>query len=368
MVDMGARRHASPEGPSGNGATGCVPARVRLVIPVHGEAPNLGRCVEAIDRSSLCEPAEIVLVDDGYTGDASGMFEDESHRVARTERQGDAGRARNHGAAGFDGDVLVFVDADVIVEEHAIDRLITPLLNGAADATVGAYSDDTDGFNFAQRYKHLYLEHVYSRRRGYLTNQYWTALGAISTAAFRDVGGFESIGGGALGEDTLLGCRLTERGARILSVPAARGKHLKEYSVTGLIRNDFRKGVNSFDLLSSSPRALSGFRHSRPRDMAAVALAGTTVATAVALPSLRRRPSPLAVVPPLTYLLARADLLRALGRGRAHLALGTLGMMLVLDLTRGLCVGVVVGRKAGQRMAARRLRRPRISRSRRNRS
>ena len=62
---------------------------------------------------------------------------------------------------------------------------------------------------FAQRYKSLYLNRVYSRRIGYIRNEYWTAFGAVKTEVFRRLGGFAPSFGSCLGEDTELGQRLT---------------------------------------------------------------------------------------------------------------------------------------------------------------
>src|SRR5262249_43178948 len=153
------------------------------------------------------------------------------------------------GASKFAGDVLVFLDSDVLVERRAIERLVVAIRSGSAEAVVGSYSDDLEGLNFWEAYKQLYVSNAYSRRQGYLLGEFWTALSAFKNCVFSDLGGFSTAFAGATGEDTELGQRLTQHGYRILAVPEARGKHLKKLNLPALIRNDFRKGMTSFHLL-----------------------------------------------------------------------------------------------------------------------
>jgi GT2 family glycosyltransferase len=96
--------------------------------------------------------------------------------------------------------------------------------------------------NFAGRYKQLYTSSIYNRRGGYLRNEFWTAIGAIAAQIFHRVGGFDAGFPSAVGEDTELGCRLSQHGYRTLSIPDAQGRHLHAQTLRRIILNDWRKG------------------------------------------------------------------------------------------------------------------------------
>jgi GT2 family glycosyltransferase len=168
----------------------------------------------AIVRSDLPCRHEVVVVDDGANGDLAAILAGLPVRVMATGGLGSAAAARNCGAAGFAGAFLVFVDADVVVRPDCLRRLLQPLMDGRAEATVGNYASHGRGLGFAARYKQLYIAHVYGRRTGYLRNDFWTAACAVRNVTFRSLGGFDAAFRGACGEDAELGCRLTRAGGR----------------------------------------------------------------------------------------------------------------------------------------------------------
>src|SRR5438105_2372552 len=70
------------------------------IVPATNAPPTLARCLEAI-RAADEPPEEVIAVEEG----------------------GGPADARNRGAAGAAGDVLVFVDADVLVHHDAFVRI-----------------------------------------------------------------------------------------------------------------------------------------------------------------------------------------------------------------------------------------------------
>jgi glycosyltransferase involved in cell wall biosynthesis len=114
--------------------------RLSFVIPARNEEALVGEVLEAIlasvaravgvSRNDLWLPDtsfEVIVADDGSedaTAAIVGIFADEAGvrlvpSVGRT-----CGAARNVGAAASSGRVLCFVDADTIVPENAVDRIL----------------------------------------------------------------------------------------------------------------------------------------------------------------------------------------------------------------------------------------------------
>ena len=114
--------------------------RLSFVIPARNEEALIGEVLEAIlasvarasgvSRTDLWLPDtrfEVIVVDDGSedaTADIVGVFADEAGVrlvpcVGRT-----CAAARNVGTAASSGRVLCFVDADTIVPDNAVERIL----------------------------------------------------------------------------------------------------------------------------------------------------------------------------------------------------------------------------------------------------
>ena len=255
--------------------------RIRIVVPAYKSGKTVAACVTALSRSAQGLDHEIFVVDDGGHSDLQLLLGGLCVTVLHTGGCGSAAAARNLGARGFGGDILVFVDADVVVERDALRNLLAPLAEGCAEAAIGNYTDDVAGLSFGTSYKQLYVACIYRRRVGYVVNDFWTAVGAVSRPVFDALGGFDSRFKGANGEDADLGMRMTRAGHRILAVPDALGQHRHEQTISGIVGNDWRKGVLALRQCQAGQRALSDNLHATRRDVASVLLAGATLAGAV---------------------------------------------------------------------------------------
>jgi cellulose synthase/poly-beta-1,6-N-acetylglucosamine synthase-like glycosyltransferase len=327
------------------------PADIRVVIPAYRAEATICDCVHAVRRAAANISHEIVIVDDGGNLDLGGTLAGLPVSIMRTPVGGSAARARNLGARGFTGRFLVFIDADVIAAPDCIHRIIAPLRGGLADAAMGNYSSDTTGLGFGASYKQIYIARVYARRRGYLENDFWTAIGAVTTPAFHSAGGFDSSFTGANGEDAQFGRALSACGFRIMGVPDALGQHQHPLTVAQVFANDWRKGMVAMrDCLRSRQTKLSDNKHATSRDRLAVllvvALAGS------ALLALAAGHAALLAVPLLLalYLAARGDLVRCFAAQGAWFTARAVPLMGALDLLRAACAAGAAALYVTQRL------------------
>jgi glycosyltransferase involved in cell wall biosynthesis len=201
------------------------------VVPATNRPPTLAACVEAIRRADEA-PEEIVVVE-------------------HPEQAGPS-RARNDGADRATGDVLVFVDADVVVHRDAFRRIREAF---AADdeltGVFGSYDDSPPAPDPVSGFRNLLHHHVHQSAAG-PARTFWAGLGAVRRGAFLAAGGFDhdAFPGAAI-EDVELGFRLTDLGARIRLDPALQGTHLKRWRLGEMIHTDvFRRGVPWIALLA----------------------------------------------------------------------------------------------------------------------
>ena len=274
--------------------------RLSAIVPATGAPPALRRCVDAI-RAAEEPPEELVVVEEASAPGPAA--------------------ARNEGARRASGDVLVFVDADVIVHRDAF-RLVRAAFarEPRLDALFGAYDDEPEAAGLVSRFRNLLHHHVHVSSAGPATT-FWAGLGAVRREAFLAAGGFDaaryprpSI------EDVELGLRLTAAGARIELDPRLRGTHLKAWTLLGMIRSDLLdRGVPWVSLLlerrTRSSALNLGSRHR--------ASAAASVACLAALAARRPRSSAAAAAV-LVVLNARfyALLARRLGAAGAVAGVG----------------------------------------------
>ena len=114
---------------------------ISVIVPVYKVERYLPRCIESILRQTYTN-FELILIDDG-TPDRSGMIcdryaeKDARIRVIHKENGG-VSTARNAGIDAAKGEWITFVDADDWVSNDYIEALVTPLLQGQYDLSVGS--------------------------------------------------------------------------------------------------------------------------------------------------------------------------------------------------------------------------------------
>jgi glycosyltransferase involved in cell wall biosynthesis len=227
-----------------------------VVVPATDAPATLDECIQAIE-AAVESPGELIVVD--------------------APRGAGPAAARNAGARRSSGDVIVFVDSDVAVHPDAFARIRAAF---ASDPTLtalfGSYDDDPRAGGVVSDFRNLLHHHVHQTSAGPATT-FWAGLGAVRREAFDASGGFDertfpqpSI------EDIDLGMRLVDQGGRIVLDPLLQGKHLKRWTLAGMIDTDFAaRGVPWVTLLlrrGSASTALNlGWRH-RTTAVASLAL------------------------------------------------------------------------------------------------
>jgi GT2 family glycosyltransferase len=229
-----------------------------IVMPVYNGLHYLRRSLPPLLASQDAGLVEVLVVDDGSTdGSAEYARESGARVIPSGGRLGPAG-ARNVAVREVQGEVVLFVDADVVVQNDTVGRVIRAFTDPGVVAVFGSYDDAPSDRRFASRY--MNLRHHYGHQRASEDAQtFWAGLGAVRRDAFLAVDGFDgqryavpSI------EDIDLGRRLREAGGRIRLLPDIQAKHLKQWSLGGVIHTDiFCRGLPWARLMMEYPGAFT---------------------------------------------------------------------------------------------------------------
>jgi glycosyltransferase involved in cell wall biosynthesis len=218
---------------------------ISVIIPIRDGNHTLRFCLDSLKKSELA-PSEVIVVDDCSREDCSDLVRSYGFKFLRADRPREAENARNIGAQHAKGDILVFTDCDMVIQPDALGRIRKRLSSSHYAAVSGVCTPENDQRNLAARYKNLWLYYSYASSPKEF--DFWiSSIGAVRKDAFLSVKGFRTsyqnkYGGG----DLEFGRRLRRAGWRIRLDTKIQGKHLKPYSLWGLLKNDYSRGKGWF--------------------------------------------------------------------------------------------------------------------------
>ena len=238
--------------------------RLSVVIPVHNGGADLRACLAGLAESTH-KPDEIIVVDDGSSDGAAACAAEFCARVLESQGppRGPA-HARNRGAEAATGEILVFVDADVVVHRKALEQFAEVFRRDAGlAAAFGSYDDQPAAEGRVSRYKNLF--HHYVHQHGAREAEtFWAGCGAIRRKVFEGLGGFRETYTRPSIEDIELGGRLRAAGKRIALCPEIQCTHRKRWTLISLLRTDiYARAVPWTRLILEQGRLPSGLNTDR---------------------------------------------------------------------------------------------------------
>ena len=200
-----------------------------VVIPTYNRLPILRKCLAALAGQRIESPLEryeVVLVDDGSTDDTVRWLDANAAllphvRLIRQEHGGPA-EGRNRGVAAAEGDVIVFIDSDLVVRDdfllcHA--RALDAQWRRRGDRLCFTYGAVINTANFndptSEPHKPTDLSWAYFATGNVAIDRRVLERSGLFDTGFRLYGW----------EDLELGERLRRMGVRLIRCPEAVGFH-----------------------------------------------------------------------------------------------------------------------------------------------
>jgi glycosyltransferase involved in cell wall biosynthesis len=226
-----------------------------IVVPFHRNLEHLDKCLSALRAAALglaqgISVRETIVVADGASEDSTAIALANGAMVLAVDGPSGPAVARNRGAAVASGDVLVFVDSDVVVSRGALGKLARTLVSDPNVAAVfGAYDEHPADGGFMSQGKNLAHSFTHQRSPGE-ARTFWAGLGAVRAHVFAQVGGFDERLTRPSVEDIDLGYRIRAAGGRIQLDSTIQGQHLKRWTFGTALVSDIRdRGIPWTQLL-----------------------------------------------------------------------------------------------------------------------
>ncbi|MBQ6994452.1 MAG: glycosyltransferase [Lachnospiraceae bacterium] len=110
-----------------------------IIVPVYNVRDYLGICMESLINQTI-KDIEIICVNDGSTDDSLEILQqyaEKDYRIKVCDKvNGGSSSARNLGLDEAEGEFILFVDSDDILEKNTCDRLYMEILQTGADIVV----------------------------------------------------------------------------------------------------------------------------------------------------------------------------------------------------------------------------------------
>jgi len=216
-----------------------IPKPGERTISVVIAAFNCEKTLEACLRSAFSSDYpfyEVILVNDGSTDQTARIAAKFPCKLINLARNMGPGAARNRGVEVANGELLFFLDTDIIIEKDTLTKVVQTFVDRPEiSALFCSYQKNTPAGNFCSAYKNLvhHFTHQTSREDA---ATFCGGFGAIYRECFLCVGGFdESL---PRVSDIEFGYRLYQRGYKIFLNKQIQATHLKVYSLAKLVRSD----------------------------------------------------------------------------------------------------------------------------------
>ena len=246
-----------------------------VIVPAFRAESTLGDCLTAIERAGF-GTHEVIVVNDGSPDRTGEIAKEFGARVVNNAQPTRPARARNAGAALAKGDILVFVDSDVVVHPGLRERLEGHFTDPDLAAVIGSYDDTPHAPSVVSRYRNI-LHHATHQDAAGEIKTFWSGLGAMRRKDFEDAGGFDPFWEDI--EDVELGLRVSAEGNRIFLDAGMLGTHLKDWTLTGMFRTDLHGRAVPWTRLLRSGRIPFGTLNTSPANTISAASVAAAVAT-----------------------------------------------------------------------------------------
>ena len=213
---------------------------ISIIIPLYNAEKTLEKCLTAIFNSRY-QNFEVLVVDDGSKDASIKIAESFSCKILKLTHNQGPSVARNWGAKNAKGDVLLFIDSDIVIKRDTLDLFVDSLKS--YPAVFGIYTQKPGTDELLTLYQNFYAHKSMKQTRD-LTSVLYSYCVAIEKKVFDEVGGFDQSWVRATFEDVEFGLRVTENGHQIYLNKNIEVVHHANFDLKRFAKNYFFKSLD----------------------------------------------------------------------------------------------------------------------------
>ena len=217
--------------------------RFSIVVTAKNEEENIGELLDSIEKFVNLEETEVVVVDGGSTDKTVNVISQYPF-VKLVVSQSNISKGRNLGVANSEGEIIVFTDADCVVEKDWIRNIRKYLEMDSEIGVVGGPYISLEQQGLIAKYLGVYVGTYFPADSGFVTYQcIGTGNAAYRRKAIEDAGGFDERLD--IGEDIDLNLRINNLGYKLFFAKDVKVYHKYRTSLKEASRWAFNHGAAS---------------------------------------------------------------------------------------------------------------------------
>jgi hypothetical protein len=216
-----------------------------VIVPVRNAEATLDATLAAIRRSLISAPYELLVVDDVSEDKSVSLAARYADTVVRlSDRAHGPAYARNRGAELSRGEIIAFIDSDVLVEPDTLEKMLSALRQRPEIDGISATRHEIAGApNFASQYWNLLLRFGEERNTDGMC-YFAPSCGMIRREVLLSAGMYDEwrfVRGSVEGVE--LAGRLRGAGRNVVAAPSLRVQHLKAWTLLSMCREVWRRSL-----------------------------------------------------------------------------------------------------------------------------
>ncbi|MDD5440151.1 MAG: glycosyltransferase family 2 protein [Candidatus Omnitrophica bacterium] len=207
---------------------------ISIIVPVYNGEKTLGHCLSAVFANIREGAAEVIVVDDKSTDSSADIAKRYPCTLIELPENKGSGAARNAGMEKARGDIVLFIDADIVINGNTLGIIKEDFSRNPGPSAVVGILDAECGENFFSQYKNCYMNYTFSRMPSYVDFLFSSILAVRKSEylCFKS-DKFKT-------DDTELGQRYKLAGKVIFLDKRLTVQHLKKYTLASLLKNEFQ--------------------------------------------------------------------------------------------------------------------------------
>jgi glycosyltransferase involved in cell wall biosynthesis len=218
-----------------------------VIIPSYNSADTIDGTLDALENQTANFDYEVIVVDCSDDDSVERVVASRSKaQCLRRSTRFNPGEGRNVGAEAAKGELLVFVDSDVILDSEALSSAWDFYCQG--NLLFGGALELNEAYNpsMASYLEHYFFNHESQKHRPPCERaNLSSALMIVQRKLFLDAGGFKDI---PRMQDTELTERLRRQGVCLKFAPTVVGFQIQDSPMKKVLRKIFINGQNLYSI------------------------------------------------------------------------------------------------------------------------